>query len=431
VQTGLKLAHAGKVPHLNHVSFCNLRIMSGLDRRVPSVPAQEKRKNHEAATDTAPLKKCKSGRRFKVELLELLGEGTFGQVWKARHADDDNGIYRQMGKFCAVKFYKFDKKHNGTKWVCQFWGGNGYQWEYKEDLIHKSARIDFHADTSSCALNSYNTEMSIMKTLRALPHPNVCVPFAIVSSGTVALMPCHGPSVRRVLETLPSKVLTDDKIRTIARGVLDGIQFLHNCKVVHADICPANILLSNNYTHASIIDFTIAFTSDRLGRTKWDRIMKEHFRPPECAFGGEVSTSVDIWGFGIVLYMLCKKKTDSVITWVDPSNYYSLGVVDDDPSWFYIKKEFVKLFGKDPKYNPCEKDQQWYGALPEKPPKYIWERCFAEPILKYSLCYKYLRKTACELLKDDFFNPFLATGRGGASEGDSGGSVPQRPVTKN
>uniref|UniRef100_A0A0D9XPK0 Receptor kinase-like protein Xa21 n=1 Tax=Leersia perrieri TaxID=77586 RepID=A0A0D9XPK0_9ORYZ len=98
----------------------------------------------------------------------------------------------------------------------------------------------------------------------------------------------------------------------IVVNVSDALAYLHHNHqrtIVHNDIKPSNILLNDDMT-AHVGDFGVAaFKSDSTTSSFSDSLLADSsaikgtigYIAPECAGGGRVSTSLDVYSFGIVL----------------------------------------------------------------------------------------------------------------------------------
>ena len=100
---------------------------------------------------------------------------------------------------------------------------------------------------------------------------------------------------------------TPDRIRAIARQLLESLAFLHGtCGIIHADLKPENVVISS-YTHARVklIDFgSSCFATDRVA----EYIQSRSYRAPEVILGGAYDFKVDVWSLGCILCELCTSK---------------------------------------------------------------------------------------------------------------------------
>lgn len=94
----------------------------------------------------------------------------------------------------------------------------------------------------------------------------------------------------------------------IARGVVCGIQFLHSIgskPLIHGDIKSANILLDRNF-EAKIGDFGLAREMPTANDKSYVKVSRVHgtrpYLPDEYLRSKKLSTKVDTYSFGIMLY---------------------------------------------------------------------------------------------------------------------------------
>lgn len=108
------------------------------------------------------------------------------------------------------------------------------------------------------------------------------------------------------LERCPPPGLGAEKIKDLMWQILCGVDFLHSHRIVHRDIKPQNILLSNDGTLkladfglARIYDFNALLTSTVV--TLW-------YRAPEVLLGTTYATPVDMWSVGCIFAELFTRK---------------------------------------------------------------------------------------------------------------------------
>jgi len=102
---------------------------------------------------------------------------------------------------------------------------------------------------------------------------------------------CEGLTVRRKIE--------------LFLQVCDAVSFAHSRLVVHRDIKPGNILVTDAGT-PKLLDFGIAkmLDFDADVTLTWQRVMTPAYGSPEQAIGGDVTTASDTYSLGAVLYKM-------------------------------------------------------------------------------------------------------------------------------
>jgi serine/threonine protein kinase len=96
--------------------------------------------------------------------------------------------------------------------------------------------------------------------------------------------------------------LSEEEAVKISRQVAEALRHAHLNNIVHRDIKPHNILLTEDGT-AKVTDFGIAraSTSSTINNTS-NVIGSVHYFSPEQARGGYVDEKSDIYSLGIVMY---------------------------------------------------------------------------------------------------------------------------------
>ena len=169
------------------------------------------------------------------ELLEKLGEGSYGKVLKAKH--------RTTGKVYAIKHVK-DVLYNTYE-------------------AHKLFReIHIMRKLSSMSKNIFTSKLV-----------DVIVPFREVDSDTskaseksqllidelFMVQECFGADMSQMMREPENIALGEDHIKAIIYNILCGLHFIHSAQIVHRDIKPSNILI-NSECNVRICDFGLSRT---------------------------------------------------------------------------------------------------------------------------------------------------------------------------
>lgn len=100
--------------------------------------------------------------------------------------------------------------------------------------------------------------------------------------------------------------LHEETTSKVVAGIIKGVAYLHEVKVVHGDVKPANILVSQEM-HAKICDFGIGKLKQKLSVTGSVTVQGSlrgtiTFLPPECILNNKnTDFKSDIWSLGITL----------------------------------------------------------------------------------------------------------------------------------
>ncbi len=190
----------------------------------------------------------------RFQILELLGRGGMGEVYKAF----DPTLQRMV----AVKTVRPDIDRP----------------EYLERMMREA---------QACA---------------RLSHPNIVTVFeAGQANGVVyiAMEYLQGKNLSDVLET--NSLTFEDKIRILAK-VLEALHHAHSLDVVHRDIKPSNIHLASDGT-IKLMDFGLArvLVADTL-TASGNVLGTPHYASPEQLKGDLVDRRTDIYSTGVMAY---------------------------------------------------------------------------------------------------------------------------------
>jgi serine/threonine protein kinase len=138
----------------------------------------------------------------------------------------------------------------------------------------------------------------------SLEHPNV---IPIYDAGEVdgvlylAMRYIAGPSLRTLLRE--GGALSVEQTLAIARQIGDALDAAHAAGLVHRDVKPANVLLSEPDGRAFLCDFGLARRSDSEGLTQTGSFLGTvDYAAPEQIEGRPVDGRADVYSLGCVLF---------------------------------------------------------------------------------------------------------------------------------
>lgn len=200
----------------------------------------------------------------RYELIEKIGDGGMAIVYKAKD--------RLLKRFIAVKILKP---------------------EFVQDIkFVENFRKESHAAAS-------------------LSHPNIVSIYDVGQEGNINYIVMELVSGKTLNELIKEEAPMDyRKAADIAKQVAAGLSAAHKKGIVHRDVKPHNILMTEDGI-AKITDFGIAkaVTNTTIVDSGKDNVMGSvHYFSPEQAKGANVDEKSDIYSLGIVLYEMLTGK---------------------------------------------------------------------------------------------------------------------------
>ncbi|ELK04226.1 Serine/threonine-protein kinase 4 [Pteropus alecto] len=191
------------------------------------------------------------------DVLEKLGEGSYGSVYKA--------IHKETGQIVAIK------------------------------------QVPVESD-----LQEIIKEISIMQQCDS---PHVVKYYGSYFKNTdlwIVMEYCGAGSVSDIIR-LRNKTLTEDEIATILQSTLKGLEYLHFMRKIHRDIKAGNILL-NTEGHAKLADFGVAGQLTDTMAKRNTVIGTPFWMAPEVIQEIGYNCVADIWSLGITAIEMAEGK---------------------------------------------------------------------------------------------------------------------------
>ncbi len=138
---------------------------------------------------------------------------------------------------------------------------------------------------------------------RGLTHPCIVAVYAYGEAGPhhyIAMEYVAGGALSDALRR--SGVVREGEALRIASEVADALAYAHSLGVVHRDIKPHNVLLTE-HGHVKVADFGIARTLDATSLTRTGTVMgSAQYLSPEQARGDHAGPASDLYALGIMLF---------------------------------------------------------------------------------------------------------------------------------
>lgn len=96
-------------------------------------------------------------------------------------------------------------------------------------------------------------------------------------------------------------------VRAYTKQLLIGVRHMHRCKIIHADIKPDNVLISEENNIVKLCDLGTAVELKDITVSPY--LMSRFYRPPEVILGCEYGIAVDVWALSCTLYEIFAGKT--------------------------------------------------------------------------------------------------------------------------
>lgn len=207
------------------------------------------------------------------DMLEQIGEGTYGQVYKAKD--------QQTKELVALKKVRLEHEKEGfpitavreIKILRQLNHKNIVN--LREIVTDKQDALEFRKDKGSFYLVFEYMDHDLM---------------GLLESGMVDFNEQNNASIMRQL--------------------LDGLNYCHKKNFLHRDIKCSNILM-NNRGEVKLADFGLArlYNADNRERPYTNKVITLWYRPPELLLGEErYGPAIDVWSCGCILGELFLKK---------------------------------------------------------------------------------------------------------------------------
>lgn len=207
----------------------------------------------------------------------------------------------------TISHYKILEKLGG--------GGMGVVYKATDTKLDRFVALKFLPPTFSYDEESKQRFIHEAKSASALDHPNICAIHEIsetddeptTAGGQLFIVMSYyeGETLKKKIEQGPLKI---EEAIDITIQIAKGLEKAHEKEIVHRDIKPPNIFITNDGT-VKILDFGLAKSASRDTMTQLGSTMgTAAYMSPEQTQGEDVTHRTDIWSLGVVLYEMLTGK---------------------------------------------------------------------------------------------------------------------------
>lgn len=209
-------------------------------------------------------------RLYSKQLAKItkIGEGAYGSVYKAYEIQDK------------------DKSDDERQYF----------------VIKKMGQNNFYEGINFSALRE-------IKILKEIKHQNVLQLIDVVFEKKSLYLSYEflDLDLHKLIHLSKNTVLEEKVIKAIMLNLLEGLKVIHKHGVLHRDLKPQNILISNKGI-VKIADFGMARYISSYNREMTRNVVTNWYRSPELFFGSSCYTSaIDMWSLGCIFGEMMQK----------------------------------------------------------------------------------------------------------------------------
>jgi len=190
-------------------------------------------------------------------------------------------------------------------------GGMGVVYKAEDGRLHRPVALKFLSSTLSedpVALRQFEREA---RTASSLNHPNICTIYEIDECDGQPFIAMEMLSGQTVKQRLAQSAFEDGELIDLAIQIADALGAAHDKGIIHRDVKPANIFITDR-GQAKLLDFGLAKRtsfmefdagSGNSGFTAFGRILgTPNYMSPERLCGQEIDHRSDLFSLGATLY---------------------------------------------------------------------------------------------------------------------------------
>ncbi len=181
-------------------------------------------------------------------------------------------------------------------------GGMGVVYKARDTTLDRTVALKFLPPMIGADENMEARFINEAKAVSALDHPNIAVVHEIdrTDDGQLFIvMACYdGQTLEEKIAEGPAPI---EDVVEIASQVASGLQRAHDTGIIHRDIKPGNVIITE-HGDAKILDFGLAKVQNLTLTIGAQSLGTLAYMSPEQSRGGDLDHRTDLWALGVVMY---------------------------------------------------------------------------------------------------------------------------------
>ncbi len=142
-----------------------------------------------------------------------------------------------------------------------------------------------------------------IQLMRRVNHRNVVRTYDVGADGDIVYFTMEYVHGQSLLDLIESRSFPKEQLVNIVTQICDGLSAIHESGIIHRDLKPGNLIVLEDYT-VKITDFGVARPESSELTAHNEVIGSSPYIAPEVWLGDKVTSAVDLYSLGIILYEL-------------------------------------------------------------------------------------------------------------------------------